>query len=186
MRTFATEVWDLSIAWPFNLKQRLDVFFIIVSSMVANPEHVIDDIVVAQAAAPRLIPIDPHRSSEAAANKWIRSCIQSPSGASFIYAAIATFLRAAHQDPEACKWRAIAEVNKLLSDSPDDVTMATVLILFAIEEADLSDATPNGDEQQYRASVNDAHRNGLRTMIKQRGGLAALRDNRCLQVYLLM
>lgn len=152
-------------------------------------EHRTDKIVVAQAAAPRLIPIDPYRSSEAAANHWIRSCFQSPSGFSFVYAAIASSLWAAQQDSEACKWRAVSEVNKLLSDphtSTDDVTIATVLVLLAIGEADLSDAKRKGDDQQHRASVNDAHHNGLQTMIRQRGGLAGLRENRCLQVCLVM
>jgi hypothetical protein len=35
-------------------------------------------------------------------------------------------------------------------------------------------------------SVNDAHLNGLRTMIRQRGGLAALGGNQCLHVFILM
>jgi len=120
---------------------------------------------------------------------WVTTCIQSPSGAPFIYAAITSSLKAVQLDPEAYKWRAMAEVNSLLSDprtSTNDATIAAVLILFAIEEANLSDPKRRGDERKCSMSVNEAHHNGLRTMIRQRGGLTALSGNRCLQVCLLM
>jgi hypothetical protein len=144
---------------------------------------------VVEAAAPRLIPVDPYRSSEADALKWIRACIQSSTGAPFIYAALTSSLRAAQVNLEAYKWRAMSEVNGLLSNprtSTNDTTIAAVLMLLAIEEADLADPKRKGDERKCSMSVNEAHRNGLRTMIQQRGGLASLSGNRCLQVCLLM
>lgn len=117
------------------------------------------------------------------------SCVQSPNGAPFIYAATATSLRAVQQNSEKYKWRAMSEVNSLLSDlrtSTNDGTIAAVLILLAIDEADLSCFKGRGDERRCSISVNEAHHNGLKTMIRQRGGLAALNGNRCLQVCLLM
>ncbi|EFQ88135.1 hypothetical protein PTT_16130 [Pyrenophora teres f. teres 0-1] len=138
---------------------------------------------------PRLLPIDPHRSSEAAATEWIAACIQSPVGAPFVYAALTSASRATKLDTEAYKWRAISEVNRLLSDpskNTNDTTIATVLILLALEEADLADPRRNGDDRRCSVSVSNAHLSGLRTMIAQRGGLAALNGNRCLQVFILM
>ncbi|KAF2025257.1 hypothetical protein EK21DRAFT_104070 [Setomelanomma holmii] len=142
-----------------------------------------------QAASPRLIPIDPYRSSEGAALSWATACIQSPIGAPFIYAALTSSSRAAQVESEIYKWRAMSEVNGLLSDlrtSTNDVTIAAVLMLLAIEEADLADPRRRGDDRESSVSVDDAHHNGLKTMIRQRGGLAALSRNRCLQVCLLM
>lgn len=140
-------------------------------------------------STPRLLPVDPHKSSEAAATDWVATCIQSPVGAPFIYAALTSSARAVRLDAEVYKWRAISEVNRLLTDptkSTDDTTIATVLILLALEEADLADPRKNGDERRYSRRVNEAHQNGLRTMIGQRGGLAALNENRCLQVCILL
>ncbi|KAF7566464.1 Fungal-trans-2 domain containing protein [Pyrenophora tritici-repentis] len=121
-----------------------------------------------QMSTPRLLPIDLHRFSEVAATEWISACIHSPMGAPF---------------------RAISEVNRLLSDpskSTDDTTIATVLILLALEEADLADLGKKGDDRRCSVSVSNAHLSGLRTMIAQRGGLAALNGNRCLQAFILM
>jgi hypothetical protein len=85
----------------------------------------------------------------------------------------------------------MSEVNRLLSDpsmSTNDTTLAAVLILLANEEADLANPKHRGDEHKCRLTraANDAHHSGLRTMIQQRGGLAALSGNRFLQVCLLM
>ncbi|CAO2647773.1 Nn.00g086950.m01.CDS01 [Neocucurbitaria sp. VM-36] len=127
---------------------------------------------VVEASTPRLLPIDPHRSSETAATDWVAACIQSPIGAPFIYAALTASARAAKLDPEVYKWRAISEVNRLLTDSHkniDDTTIAAVLMLLALEEADLADPRRKGDERRC-----------------SRGGLAALGQNRCLQIFLLM
>lgn len=80
-------------------------------------------------------------------------------------------------------------MNKLLSNpntSTNDTTLATVLVLLALEESDLADPRRQGSDRDWSLSVNDAHLNGLRTMVWQRGGLAALNGNHCLQVFILM
>lgn len=144
---------------------------------------------VVEGSAPRLIPVDIHKSSSFAATDWIARCIQSPSGASYIYAALTASARAVGLDSEAYKWRAVSEVNKLLSNpktSTDDTTIATVLVLLALEESDLADPRRQGSDREWSLSANDAHLNGLRTMIGQRGGLVALNANSCLQVFILM
>jgi hypothetical protein len=144
---------------------------------------------VIENAAPRLLPIDLYKSSEKAAMGWMTDCVQSPIGAPFIYAILTSSARAAQLDPEAYKWRAISEVNGLLSNmrtSTNDTTIAAVLILLANEEADLADTKRQGDKRECSLMVNEAHHNGLRTMIRQRGGLSALSENRVLQVCLLM
>jgi hypothetical protein len=122
---------------------------------------------------------------------WIRTCVQSNTGSPFIYAVLSCSARAVQLDPEVYKWRAISEVNRLLSDphtSTNDTTIAAVLILLANEEAELADIKRRGDEHKCRVTraANEAHHNGLRTMIQQRGGLTALSGNRFLQVCLLM
>ncbi|KAH9871925.1 hypothetical protein J1614_006183 [Plenodomus biglobosus] len=138
---------------------------------------------------PNLLPIDLHRSSREAATYWVATCLQSPIGAPFIYAALTTSLRAAKHDSEVYKWRAVSAVNKLLANkqySTDDTTIASVLILLALAESDLAGSRKKGDDLKSSIGANDAHLNGLRTMIEQRGGLAALDGNRCLQVCILM
>lgn len=87
------------------------------------------------------------------------------------------------------KWQAITEVNRLLSDpttNTSDITIAAVLILLALEESDLANPHRQGKEREWSLTANNAHLNGLRTMIEQRGGLAALNTSRCLQVFILM
>ncbi|KAF1921040.1 hypothetical protein BDU57DRAFT_553269 [Ampelomyces quisqualis] len=145
--------------------------------------------VVIGAAVPRLFPVDPHQLSEELGMDWIRTCVQSPIGAPFIYAILTSSARAAQLSPEAYKWRALSAVNRLLSDpgnSTNDTTIAAVLILLANEEADLAGCKRQGDERNCSLMINEAHCNGLRTMIQQRGGLAALGGNKVLQVCLLM
>jgi hypothetical protein len=120
---------------------------------------------------------------------WIKDCVQSPIGAPFIYAVLNSSARAAQLNSEAYKWLAISAVNGLLSNphtSTNDTTIAAVLVLLANEEAELADPRRRGDERECSLMVNDAHHNGLRTMIQQRGGLSALSRNRVLQVCLLM
>ncbi|KAH7088523.1 hypothetical protein FB567DRAFT_620959 [Paraphoma chrysanthemicola] len=142
-----------------------------------------------QAASTRLIPLDICRSSENAALSWVSACLQSPIGSPFIYAALTSSCRGAQLNPDTYKWRAMSEINGLLSNSrtnTNDVTIAAVLILLAIEEADLANPKRTGYDRRCSIMVNEAHYNGLKTMIKQRGGLSALGDNKCLQVCLLM
>ncbi|KAF3048866.1 hypothetical protein E8E11_001397 [Didymella keratinophila] len=100
-----------------------------------------------EGSASRLIPIDLHRFSSVVATDWIARCVQSPNGAPYIYAALTASARGVGLDSEAYKWRAIMEVNKLLSDprtSIDDTTIATVLMLLAMEESDLADSRRQG------------------------------------------
>ncbi len=144
---------------------------------------------VVEGSAPRLLPVDLHKTASLAATDWISRCIQSPNGAPYIYAALTASARAVGLNCEAYKWQAITEINKLLSDpktSTDDTTIASVLILLALEESDLANPERQGSDRERSLTANSAHRNGLRTMIRQRGGLAALHTNRCLQVFILM
>lgn len=116
-------------------------------------------------------------------------CIQSQNGAPYIYAALTASARALGLNSEVYKWQAITEINKLLSNpktSTDDTTIASVLIMLALEESDLANPAQQGSDRERSLTANSAHLNGLRTMIGQRGGLGALQTNRCLQVFILM
>lgn len=133
--------------------------------------------------------MDLYKTASVAATDWISRCVQSPIGAPYIYAALTVSARAIGLNCEAYRWQAIAEINKLLSDpktSTDDTTIASVLIMLALEESDLANPERQGSDREWSLTANKAHRNGLRTMIMQRGGLAALQTNRCLQVFILM
>ena len=145
--------------------------------------------IVIQVSASRLVPVDIHRASSIAATSWISECLLSPNSSPYIFAALTASARTVGLNSEAYKWRAIAEVNKLLSDpktSTADMTIAAVLILLALEESDLANPYRQGREREGSLSANSAHLNGLRTMIGQRGGLAGLGSNQCLQVFILM
>ncbi|KAH6616653.1 hypothetical protein C7974DRAFT_49371 [Boeremia exigua] len=170
--------FDFGFTKPLNcLSVRLD----------ARMQQLLDQFV--EGSAPRLIPVDLHRISSATTTDWIARCITSPHGAPYIYAALTASARAVGLNCEAYKWQAVTEINKLLSDpntSTDDTTIASVLILLALEESALADPGRQGSDRERSLSANSAHRNGLRTMIGQRGGLAALQTNRCLQVFILM
>lgn len=65
------------------------------------------------------------------------------------------------------------------------MTIATVLALLALEESDLADPRRQGADRESSLSANNAHLKGLRTMIEQRGGFAALSTS-CLQLFVLM
>ena len=145
--------------------------------------------VVIEVSASRLVPVDIHKASLVAATSWISECLLSPNGSPYIFAALTASARSVGLKSEAYKWQAIAEVNKLLSDpktSTADITIAAVLILLALEESDLANPGRQGRDREWSLSANCAHLNGLRTMIGQRGGLAGLGSNRCLQVFILM
>lgn len=117
------------------------------------------------------------------------ACIQSPVGSSFIYAALTMSMRAANLDCDVYKWRAVSAVNKILTihgNHIDDTTIASVLMLLNFEEAELADPRKQGWDRTNSQSMNRAHHDGLRKMVEQRGGLAALDGNRCLQTFLLM
>ncbi|KAF2997557.1 hypothetical protein E8E13_000771 [Curvularia kusanoi] len=142
-----------------------------------------------ESAASRLVPVDIYRAASITATGWISDCIKNPNGAPYIFAALTASARAVGLKPEIYKWQAISEVNKLLSNpttSTGDMTIAAVLILLALEEADLANPCLQGSERKWSLSANSAHLNGLRAMIEQRGGLAGLSNNRCLQTFILM
>lgn len=144
---------------------------------------------VVEMSASRLITVDVHKTSSSAATSWISECILSPHGAPYIFAALTASARTIGFKSEPYKWQAISEVNKLLSNpqtSTENTTIAAVLMLLALEESDLADPGRQGRERESSILANNAHLNGLRTMIGQRGGLAGLQTSRCLQVFILM
>jgi hypothetical protein len=145
--------------------------------------------VVIENSTTRIIPLDIHGTASALTTRWASDCIQSPLGAQFIYMALNSSARSTNINPESFKWLAVAEVNKLLSNTKtgtNDTTIATVLMLLAHEESDLSNLSKESDEREWCISANNAHLNGLKMMIQLRGGLAALGGNRCLQTLILM
>ena len=81
------------------------------------------------------------------------------------------------------KTRAISEINSNLCDpqsSIGDNNIAAVFTLLTIEETMLvPEDVPAGSRQRM------IHLNGLKAMIEQRGGLAALGTNKCLQSFIL-
>jgi hypothetical protein len=86
------------------------------------------------------------------------------------------------------KGMAISEINSLLSDPKtrvNDDNIAAVFMLLCLEESQL---VPSNDPKENDASQlqREVHLNGLTAMIQQRGGLAGLSSNRCLQVFILM
>ncbi|CBX99959.1 predicted protein [Plenodomus lingam JN3] len=110
--------------------------------------------VVIEFTTPNLFPIDLYKSSREAATHWVSSCLQSPIGAPFIYAALTTSSRAANHASEIYKWRAVSAVNDLLTNekySTDDTTIASVLILLALEESDLAGSGKMGED--LRSSI---------------------------------
>lgn len=83
------------------------------------------------------------------------------------------------------KTETIGAVNELLDDSlnrVDDNNIAAVFILLCIEESQLAFRQNHDGSEEHRKF----HLNGLQTMIKQRGGLAALGSNQCLQTFIWM
>ncbi|KAJ8110764.1 hypothetical protein OPT61_g6477 [Boeremia exigua] len=114
-----------------------------------------------EGSTPRLIPVDLHKTSSATAANWISTCIQSPNGAPYIYAALTASARAVGLNSEAYKWQAITEINKLLSNpktGTDDTTIASVLILLAMEESDLANPGRRGSDRERSLTANSAHR----------------------------
>ena len=116
--------------------------------------------VVIEVSASRLVPVDIHRASSDAATSWISECLLSPNGSPYIFATLTASARTVGLQSEAYKWRAVAEVNKLLSDpktSTADMTIAAVLILLALEESDLAKPGRQGTEREWSLSANSAH-----------------------------
>jgi hypothetical protein len=93
------------------------------------------------------------------------------------------------QDVLYYKARAISEINKLLSNPKtmiDDCNITAVFMLLTLEEYQLAPGSRTGDDEDWSELQRSIHLNGLKTMISQRGGLAGLGTNRCLQVFILM
>lgn len=146
---------------------------------------------VIQNSASRLFPIDKHepKSSSSVAENWMFDCIQSSTGGAFIYAALMSSSLATGADGGAYKLDAVQEVNKSLQypgTLVSDATISAVLMLLCLEEARLADPRLQGPDREQSMLANEAHTNGLKAMIDQRGGLSALYPNRCLQICILL
>jgi hypothetical protein len=153
-------------------------------------------LVVVRNLTPHLIPVDLHKSSSIVATEWVGNSLRNATSAPYAYALLTA---ASHQleslgtsptqDTLYFKSRAISEVNNLLLDpntSIDDNNIAAVFMLLTLEESQLAPGRVSTEENHWSAVQRAIHQNGLRTMIQQRGGLAALSSNRCLQVFILM
>lgn len=120
--------------------------------------------------------------------EWVMKGMLSETGAPFIYAALTSVALLplpgiTARDLLAYKTEAISHIHKLLSNpktSVDDNNITAVFMLLCIEESRAADRLPESQLQKQ------AHLNGLKMMINQRGGLAALRNNRHLQTFILM
>ncbi|KAF1959576.1 hypothetical protein CC80DRAFT_590790 [Byssothecium circinans] len=143
------------------------------------------------AFAGALVPIDRRQSSQRYTTKWVSDAIQSPSGAPFIYAmltSIALTSQTSARDIFEYKTNAISSINAQLQDPVarvDDNNIAAVLMLLSLEEMKTAgpETQPESDWSKEQLKM---HLTGLKTMIQQRGGLAALSGNQCLQTFLLM
>ncbi|KAF2473224.1 uncharacterized protein BDR25DRAFT_129824 [Lindgomyces ingoldianus] len=147
--------------------------------------------------SPRLLPVDLHQTSTITTTEWVASSLRNDNSAPFTYAMLTTsalHLQAmgANNAENALyyKGRAISEINTNLSDpktSVDDSNIAAVFMLLCLEESQLAPVEGKaGNDPEWNEMHRQIHLNGLRTMIQQRGGLAALSANRCLQVFILM
>jgi len=138
------------------------------------------------------VPLDRHCSSRKATISWVSKGILSSTGAPFIYAILTSSALyrqfAGLTEPQHVlhhKINAIVEINKLLDDSRhrvDDNVIAAVFMLLCIEES----AVTANEDIEWSTVQRKLHQNGLKTMIQQRGGLAALSSNPCLQTFILM
>lgn len=71
----------------------------------------------------------------------------------------------------------------------DDATIATVQMLYCLADAELAGSGRTDDNQIGSIEAMkevDAHRRGLELLIRSRGGLPGLRDNRCLYAFIIM
>lgn len=138
------------------------------------------------------VPVDQHQSSNRATTNWISKGVLSSTGAPFIYAiftASALYRLATGsgnpQDVLQYKISAISEINKQLNDRSaqiDDNNIAAVFMLLCIEEG----AVSSDEDIEWATLQRRLHLEGLKTMIRQRGGLFALNSNKCLQTFILM
>jgi hypothetical protein len=120
--------------------------------------------------------------------KWVMNGMLSPTGAPFIYAALTSGAlnptpNVTPGDMLSYKTEAIRHIQKLLMNPKtrvDDNNIAAVFMLLCIEEGRASDRAPEAQAQMV------AHLNGLKMMMKLRGGLASLEKNQYLQTFILM
>ena len=148
--------------------------------------------------APHMVPIDMHQSAHATSAQWIMNSVTSSTSAPYTYALITSSalqmqaLRSTSvklDDPLYYKARAITEINSMLADPKtmiDDNNIAAVFMLLCIEESQLAPGSKSENDSDWTEIQRSIHLHGLRTMIQQRGGLAALSSNRCLQIFILM
>ncbi|KAF2747950.1 hypothetical protein M011DRAFT_485843 [Sporormia fimetaria CBS 119925] len=137
-----------------------------------------------------------HQASHIITTQWVTDALQNATSAPFAYALLASsalhLLALGGSSLEGVlyyKGRAIAGVNELLS-SPrtmvDDYAITAVFIFLTLEEHQLVPGNGSPYDAQWNARQRAVHLDGLRAMIEQRGGLAALSANRCLQTFILM
>jgi hypothetical protein len=134
------------------------------------------------------VPLDHHKAWKASTIKWVMQSMLSTTGAPFIYAALTSSALAptaerTPMDVLIYKTEAIKHIHQLLKDPQtrvDDNNIAAVFMLLCIEESQAA-----GQEQGSELEKK-AHLNGLRMMIRQRGGLDSLRSNPFLQTFILM
>lgn len=146
--------------------------------------------------SPRLLPIDLHHSSNIVCTQWVANSLQHSTSAPFTYALLTSSALLLSmvggcrlQDVLFYKARAITEINLLLSDPRtriDDCNITAVFILLTLEEFQLAPGSRTRDDADWSELQRKIHLEGLKTMLKQRGGLKGLASNRCLQVFILM
>lgn len=152
--------------------------------------------VVVTIVSPRLLPVDLHHSSNVVCTQWVANSLQHSTSAPFTYALLTSSALMLSivggcqlQDVLFYKARAITEINLLLSDPRtriDDCNITAVFILLTLEEFQLAPGSRSSDDADWSELQRKIHLEGLKTMIAQRGGLAGLSTNRCLQVFILM
>ncbi|ORY17782.1 hypothetical protein BCR34DRAFT_596656 [Clohesyomyces aquaticus] len=147
--------------------------------------------------SPNLLPMDLHQSSTSTITQWVNHSLRNETSAPFTYAMVtssAMHLQAmgAKQAENSLyyKGQAISEINNSLSNpkaSIDDNNITAVFMLLCLEESSLApvEGMP-AEDAEWNERQRQIHLNGLKAMIQQRGGLAALSRNKCLQVFILM
>lgn len=114
----------------------------------------------------------------------------SKTGAPFIFAVLYSSVLTSQATPDEIllyKTRAVGAINSQLKDITsrvDDNNVASVFMLLTLEEMTIADKSQADIERSK--NERDIHRDGLKEMIRQRGGLAALTTNPNLQIFILM
>ncbi|CAI6340214.1 unnamed protein product [Periconia digitata] len=138
-----------------------------------------------------LIPLDHRQVSKASTTKWISNSMLSHTGAPFIFAVLYSSVLTSLAKPDEIllyKTRAVGAINAQLKDLTsrvDDNNIAAVFMLLTLEEMTVVDDKNQSTVDQSKKE-RDVHRDGLKEMIQQRGGLASLASNPNLQIFILM